>query len=146
VVAYSESDPSEDERDWLFWSLFGIESVLLLFDVISLLIGSERFKRLDKPTIIAATGIGVVHIALMMNKGFNDENDFLTEILPDVVMTLSEPCSCLRLSKNPYALGAFGVVDLLAFAAAIASLCLYPGQLQQEASLVGSNTLANRPQ
>jgi len=125
LAAPEEDDPSRGERDELYWIMFGIETIFILLDPFSYVFNKERFKRSDEISIGIASGLGVIHLVLLIVKGFKDQDDFCREILPGVLMTLPEPCSCLRLSKNPYALGAFGVVDFAAAAASIAALVFY---------------------
>ena len=139
LFAPAEDDPSREERDALYWSMFGIESAFVFLDTISYAIGSERFKRWKKPAIIFSSVMGGAHLVLLIWKGINDRNDDefdpynLKEIIPGVFMTLPEFLSFLRLWKNPYALGAFGVLDLVAAGASITALVFYCQQVIAEA-------------
>ncbi len=134
LAAPEEDDPSRVERDVLYWVMFGIESLFLLLDSTSYAIDKERFKRWNKVTIVGVSIIGAAHLGLFIWKGIKDK-DNVEEILPGVFMILPEICSCLRLSKNPYALGAFGIVDFAAAAASGAALWVYCQQVSEQSRL-----------
>jgi len=106
----------------------------MLLDPISYAINKERFKRWDKISIVGVSIIGAAHLGLFIWKGVKDK-DNVEEILPGVFIILPEICSCLRLSKNPYALGAFGVVDFAAAAASGAALWVYCQQVNEQSNL-----------
>ena len=136
-ITSAPKDPAEEEQDWLIWSLFGIESILLAADGFSFVTGSERFKRLNTVTVIIASVVGAMHAVLLIINIIPDKGDAPIDIpldIANVLMALPEPFSWVRLIKHPYASAAFGIIDVVAFMAAFTSINLYWAKISPEVS------------
>jgi hypothetical protein len=133
------STPSRDQTDETQFqdkTLFGIETFLLGINFISVL---KDFGDELKDTITSiCAAIGAGHIALLVwqdsKKWSQPDYNILTQLLPSVGMTLSEPGQLFKVSPIKKKLDTqpevspvvFGVVDLSASIAAAFSLFLMP--------------------
>jgi uncharacterized protein YgiM (DUF1202 family) len=112
-------DREGSETDWLWWSLFGYDALVIGLDSISLVVGGvmkgnpERLRRNEKYTICLSSVLGLIYIAFVIAKMKKDGNQF-PEGLTDCLMVLPDVCAPLRLTKNPYASLAYGLIDVIA--------------------------------